>query len=58
MNILLTHNAVKLNTLSSSPPPGRGIDILVIDISGYHGGVPVDYRSLHDAVQPAVNVSM
>jgi len=46
MNMLLTHNAVKMNSVPASPPPGRGIDILVIDISGYHGGVPVDCHSL------------
>ena len=41
MHMLLTRMAVKLNPLSASSIPARGIDILVSDISGYHFGVPV-----------------
>jgi hypothetical protein len=50
---------LKLKPLPASPPPGRGIDPLVSDISGYHFGVPVYFRSLqYHAMQPAVNIPM
>jgi len=56
MNMSLTHNAVPL---PAAPPPGRGIDILVIDVSDYHGGVRIDCHSLkYDAIMPVVNVPM